>query len=321
MAKVYKGFFAGAKLDFQNFKITPSPINLPNKYIAAISPFIKKSTKQWNFKVGMQALLEKNLNQDAKLHIYPDLGFGFSIVQSYINFYTSLTGNLRINDPLNVIDENPFVRPPNMYLLPNTDNKIIFNAGLRGNTGLEGNYDLSVSYTLADDMLFWSNVLSADSTTGRGNYFLPVSDDVDVLNIHGGIEGRITDKLSFNGDINLYKYTMTRLERLINKPDWDASLGFSYNLRDKIIAGINFTAFGPRTQMITNLSADIPPLKTFNYIDQPWHLNLNLSAEYRYSKILSFWTKFNNLAYDRYYEWAYYPTQRFMFMIGFTYSL
>ena len=48
------------------------------------------------------------------------------------------------------------------------------------------------------------------------------------------------------------------------------------------------------------------------YVEMPAHFNLNLSAEYRYSKILSFWAKFNNISYNRYYEWAYYPSQRFM---------
>ncbi len=322
MAKVFKGFFAGAGLDFKHFTTTPAPVNLPPRYVAAINPFVRKTTKQWNFKIGMQALLEKNIYDETKLHIYPDLGFGFSIVQSYINFYSSLTGNLKINDPLYVIEENPFIQYFNsnsgLYFLPNTDNKIVVKAGLNGNTGLEGNYDLSVSYSLVDDMLFYSNVLSADSVYGRGNYFLPETDDVDVLNFHGGLNGKITGKLSFDGSVNFYKYTLTELDFPVNKPEWDATLGFRYNLRDKIIAGVQFTALGTRKQMISEFTQVV---KNLTYIDQPWHLNLNLSAEYRYSKILSFWTKFNNLSYQRYYEWAYYPTQRFMFMIGFTYSL
>jgi outer membrane receptor protein involved in Fe transport len=55
--------------------------------------------------------------------------------------------------------------------------------------------------------------------------------------------------------------------------------------------------------------------------DMPAHFNLNLSAEYRYSKILSFWGKLNNISSKRYYEWVYYPSQGFLFMLGFTYSL
>jgi hypothetical protein len=55
--------------------------------------------------------------------------------------------------------------------------------------------------------------------------------------------------------------------------------------------------------------------------DMPAHFNLNLNAEYRYSKILSFWTKLDNISDKRYFEWAFYPTHGFMFMLGFTYSL
>jgi outer membrane receptor protein involved in Fe transport len=53
----------------------------------------------------------------------------------------------------------------------------------------------------------------------------------------------------------------------------------------------------------------------------PVHVNLNLNAEYRYSKILSFWIKLNNITNSRYYEWAFYPSQGLMFMLGIKYSL
>ncbi len=51
---------------------------------------------------------------------------------------------------------------------------------------------------------------------------------------------------------------------------------------------------------------------------EPVHVNINLSAEYRYTKILSFWVKVNNIAFNKYYEYAYYPTQRFLCMVGFS---
>lgn len=327
MAKIYKGFYAGSGLDFNVSKV-PSVLQPYSKYIVALSPFVKKSTSQWQFKIGMQALLERNIEENARLHLYPDLGFGFAIVPSYINFFSSLTGRLEVNDPLEIIEENPFIIPHGqLYSVRNTDYQIVLTAGLKGNTGIGGNYELSASYSLVNDMLFYSNVLSPDTVFGRGNYFIPLRDDVDVLNIHGGMTGRITDKLSFEGNINFYKYTLTNLDFLINKPEWDASLGLKYNLRDKIIAGIQVSSLGPRRNMASLYTSlfttepDIDDIVTPVYIDEPWHMNLNLSAEYRYSKILSFWAKFNNLAHQRYYEWAYYPTHRFMFMLGFTYSL
>lgn len=321
MAKAYKGFFAGAGLDFRHYSV-PATVQPFSDYIAGVNPFVKKSTIQWSFKVGMQAVLERNLEEEAKLHIYPDLGFGFSIVPSYVSFFSSLTGRLESNDPLKVSEENPFLSPrlsnSFLLLLPNTDHELVASAGLRGNSGIGGNYEISASYSLISDMLFYTNFeVPSDSVFGRGNYFIAQPDDVDLLTIHGAVSGKITGKLSFQTSANLYRYTTTLLEHPYNMPDWDASLGFKYNLRDKIIAGMEFTLLGERKQQVFK-----PLASSGNIIvDRPLHPNLNLTAEYRYSKILSFWTSFSSLSHQRYFEWAYYPSHRFLFMLGFTYSL
>ena len=47
--------------------------------------------------------------------------------------------------------------------------------------------------------------------------------------------------------------------------------------------------------------------------------NINLGAEYRYSKMLSFFANFNNIANMRYYRWEKYPSQRFNLMVGLTF--
>ncbi|HQK70414.1 MAG TPA: hypothetical protein PL101_04790, partial [Bacteroidales bacterium] len=81
---------------------------------------------------------------------------------------------------------------------------------------------------------------------------------------------------------------------------------------------------GPRKLLTTTDNFD----NLFNLLgssekeySMPAHLNFNFSAEYRYTKILSFWLKFNNLSFTKYYEWAWYPSLRFICMAGFTYSL
>lgn len=318
MAKSFRGFFVGAGLDFENFNV-PHLIPQSSNYIAAISPFVKKSTSQWHFKLGMQALLEKHYSADAKLHIYPDLGFGFTIVPSYLNFFTSLTGRLEVNDALKVAEENPFLFAGREYMLPNTDHQLVASAGFRGNNGLDGTYEISASYSLTEDMMFYANVFDAiDTISGRGNYFTVLGDDVDLLTIHGGWNGKITKMFTLGTSVNFYRYTMTTLSNPFNKPEWDATVGLKYNLRDKILAGIDVTVIGDRKQIVMNRSNPPAHISVFN---RDPYVNLNISAEYRYSKILSFWAKMNNLSYQRYYEWAYYPGQRFLFMLGFTYSL
>jgi hypothetical protein len=199
---------------------------------------------------------------------------------------------------------------------------MIIAAGLKGNTGIGGNYLVSASYSIINDMLFYSNLVLPDTILPRayGNYFLPVRDNINLFNIHAEMIGPIGDKLSFSFAANLYNYTVA-IEYPWNKPSWDGKFGLKYNLRNKIIVGMELTGIGERKAVINGDYSSQQADYNSYVINIPSHYNLNLSAEYRYSKILSFWTKLNNISYDKYYEWAYYPSQRFLFMVGFTYSL
>lgn len=318
MAKVYKGFYIGSGISYDYYKI-PDFLQLPPKFIFSVSPFFKKSSELWNFNLGMQVLLDRNMTTTAKLHVYPDINFGFSLVPTYINFFAGLSGKLEKNDPLKIITENPYVLGNgNLFIIPNTSHDLIISTGFKGNTGINGNYMLSASYSLVSDMLFYSNILSP---ADRGNYFSAFADDVELLNIHGEMNGPITDKVSFVTAANYYKYTLSRFAYAWGKPDWDAKIGLKYNLRDKIITGMEMSVLGKR-KMVVNAESPVLFDATGPIIfDMPVHFNMNLSAEYRYSKILSFWTKLDNISTKRYYEWAFYPTHGFLFMLGFTYSL
>ncbi len=326
MSKLYNGFYVGSGLSFDHYKINDS-ILLSSRYNLAVSPFIKKASDLWAFKVGLQLMLDRNTGGTAKLHIYPDLDFSFNVVPSYMNFFVGLSGKLEKNEPLKVVSENPFlVSDGSLFTVPNTSYDLIISTGLKGNTGIGGNYILSASYSLISDMLFYSNVYKPDPilTPERGNYFKPIVDDVELFNVHGEMSGAITGKLSFNAAANIYKYTLTKFAYAWNKPDWDGKLGLKYNLRDKIIAGMEVSLQGKRKMIVNgqNLSVlSVPGAELPVQVDMPAYVNLNLSAEYRYSKILSIWTKLNNVSNKKYYEWVYYPSQGFLFMVGFTYSL
>lgn len=326
MAKSYKGFYLGSGMTFDYYKSADS-ISTDPDYIISVSPFMKKSTEQWNFKFGLQVLTDRSWN----LHVYPDLAFGFNIVPSYVTFFSSISGKLERNNPLKIISDNPylvstqfpdFVPDGSLFRLPDTDHKLIITAGLKGNTGLTGTYLVSASYSQISSMLFYSNLVSPLSVVpvAHGNYFLPIEDEVNLFNIHAEMSEALSNKITINGIANYYNYD-TGIESAWNKPDWDGKLGLKYNLRDKIIAGMEVTAIGKRKLIVNGDELSSLAFYPKEIVDMSAHFNLSLNAEYRYSKILSFWTKFDNITYKRYYEWAYYPSQRFLMMIGFTYSL
>jgi hypothetical protein len=268
------------------------------------------------------------MTSTAKVHVYPDIDFSFNVVPSYMNFFVGLNGYLEKNEPLKVISDNPFLLTKgSLFTVPNTSHDLAISAGLRGNNGIGGNYILSASYSLISNMLFYTNIVKPDTilTPDRGNYFAPISDDVELLNVHGEVSGTITDKLAFYTAANIYKYTLSKFDYAWNKPNWDGTFGLKYNLRDKIIGGMELSLQGKRKMIVNGQNLSLLPAPPAAQLpaqfDMPAHFNLNLSAEYRYSKILSFWGKLNNISSKRYYEWVYYPSQGFLFMLGFTYSL
>ena len=321
LSKLYQGFYVGSELQIDHYRLGES-LDLDPKYILSLNPYVRKSTEHWNFNVGVRLSIAKNVDKSAKVYFHPDVKFGFSIVPEYMSFFAGLGGKLENNDPVNVFSQNPYILFDSIFRVPNTNHSLIISAGLKGNNGLGGNYLASVSYSLINDLLLYSNIVYPDtlSSIERGNHFIVTPDDAEVLNVHGEFSGVITNRLSFKTSANYYKYTLTANKHAWNKPDWDGKLGFYYNLRNKIIAGTDITALGTRKLGISQSPTGWMTLTTTS-ITKPVHLNLGFSAEYRYTKILSIWFKINNISWDRYYEWAYYPSQMFNFMLGFSYSL
>lgn len=318
LATEYNGFYAGADIEYELFKHNDIFSLKSGNGIFTLSPFIEKKSSLWNFKIGFKTVVDNYLEDESTLHLYPDVNFGFQIVPAYINFFAGLSGKHETNDPFKIFNENPYIKPDEpLYTQKGTDHQLIVFTGVKGNNGIGGNYLASINYSMIKDMLFFFNA-DYQMMLNYGNYFDIGTDDVTLLRIHGEMTGELTDKITYGGDINYYKYTMTNLYVPWNKPNWDAKINVKYNLRDKILAGVEFTGIGSRKFGVNPDNIANPSAVKF---ETPAHINLNLSAEYRYSKILSFWTRLDNITFNRYYDWAFYPTQRFLFMAGFTYSL
>lgn len=322
MSKLHKGFYIGSGLEIDHYRLSDS-IDLEPKYLLTFNPYVRKSTGQWDFNIGVRLSVERNLTSSAKIYFYPDLKLGLSIVPEYMRFFAGISGKLENNEPLNVISENPYLVPDgSLFRVPNSKYSSVISAGLKGNNGLGGNYLVSVSYSHINDMLLYSNIVYPDTASSieRGNHFIVLPDNADIFTIHGEANGMITDKFSFNVSANFYNYSLAENEYAWNKPDWDGKFGLFYNLRNKIIAGTEITALGKRKLMISQSPTGWMTLSP-SVIEEPVHFNLGISAEYRYTKILSFWFKMNNISWNRYYEWAYYPSQMFNVMFGLSYSL
>ena len=309
------GFYGGADVNYDLYLFSKG-VDTKARNLFSVSPFISKGTTDWRFRFGFNATADFRENTDpltggnlkAYMYFYPDVSFTFTVIPTFLRFRASIDGSMENNQARNAAYMNPYIMPGDtLFTLRNTDNKLRLNAGIAGNINVSATYALDVSYTLFNDMLLFMN-----DTIGMGNYFLPVYDDGDLLKVHGETVCPLNRQITLSLMGNIYRYSLSGQEFAWYKPGWDGTLKLDYNLRNKIIASSSLIFLGKRYAMIKSPESSVV---------LPIHANLNLGVEYRYTPVLSFWLKMNNISYDRYYEWNYYPAQNFMIMGGFTYSL
>lgn len=278
---------------------------MANHVMFWLNPHVAKSSPEWRFTAGV------NLHGEVRdgvftPHFYPKATFQFNMVRQVIVPYFGVDGFLESNNFRKTVEENPYI-VPGLSLRP-TNHKLIAYAGLKGRISGAFAYNLKGSYSIIDDQYFFVN----DTSDVLMNQFRAVYDDITLVNLHAEFSIRPNDswKLFLKG--NYYSYTLVREDHPWNKPAYDISFLARYNMQDKILVNIGVSAIGARYYEDFNPAVE----ETL-----PLTIDANLGIEYRYSTLLSFWARFNNLATQKYYLYHNYPSFRFRAMLGFTYAL
>ncbi len=270
-----------------------------------LKPHIARGSDQWNFTAGVNFYGQVR-EGDFTVHFYPSATFQFHIVKEVIIPYFGVDGYLESNHYRKTVEENPYV-VPGLSLRP-TSHKLIAYAGLKGRFSKALAWNIRGSYSIIDDQYFFI----ADTSGTLLNQFRVVYDDMTLAKVHGEFSVRPSNSWKIILKGNYYHYTLVREDHPWNKPEFDLSLQLRYNLGDKIIVDAGVYTIGPRYY------EDFEPLLEETL---PLTVDANLGVEYRYSKLLSFWARFNNLAAQKYYLYHNYPAYRFRAMLGFHYAL
>lgn len=320
-----------ASLDIGYAMITIPNIEDKFRHRVRIKPAISKRSSNWNFRIGLQLIADARYYEEpplpaeykTKLFFYPDLKFQFSVIPTILSMYVGLDGEYTSNNASEIVYINPFVVTHNLtgliepsdelYSILPTDTKLRVKGGIAGHASANTGYRLNISYSMFENMVFYINDLL------EGRSFNPIYDNGELLNVQAEFSTRLSDEVSMVAQAGYYNYSMEYLEKPWHKPAWDAKLGLDYNLRDKIIANANIHGLSKRFARVGPMSYSSST--DYEIFEMPMNLSLSVGLEYRYTKILSFWARLNNIALNRYFEWNFYPSQRFLFMGGFTYSL
>lgn len=277
-----------------------------NQTIFWFNPSVSKGTSQWRFTAGVNFYGEMN-NELFTPHLYPRAMFQFHMVKEIIVPYFGVDGYLETNSYRQIVEENPYI-VPSLAVRP-TNNKMIGYLGLKGHISDVVSYNLKASYSIIDDAHFYVN----DNSNPLMNQFTVVYDDVTLGTLHGELTVQPGDSWKVFLKGNYYSYiTMVNEDRPWNKPEFDISLQARYNMGDKIILNAGMYTIGSRYYQDYNFALEETLPLTFD---------LNLGMEYRYSKLLSFWVRFNNMTAQSYYLYNQYPSYKFRVMLGFSYAL
>lgn len=302
--------FVAFDADYYSHKL---PNDTFNDVILKLNPYFETHGKKWTADIGLAATLDLFSNSSAKFYFYPQLNAQYDVYESIIIPYVGINGGLQKNSLRSLSNENPFITSTINY--KNTNTKFNVFGGLKGNLSSKTSYDAKASYSIVDSMHFFVVDYTANGTLD--NQYKVLYDNTDLFNVSGQLKYQYKEKMNFIAKGNYYMYKTKNLERAYHKPEFDLTFSAVYNLKSKIIIKGDIFVIGNQFAL-TKVSDD-----NYNYSYSPKLLkgivDINLGAEYRYSKMMSFFVNFNNIANTRYYRWEKYPSQRFNFMAGLTF--
>lgn len=298
-------FNLGFLTDFYNHKQANDSLN---DLIMSINPSFEANGKKWHADIGLTGTID-NFNKSTKFYFYPQLNLHYDIYENMVIPYAGVSGGLIKNSMRSLTRENAFVDTTINY--QNTNNKYNLFGGLRGNLSSSTSYDAKVSYGQYDNLHFF--VINYGGPNLLYNQFDVVYDNTSVLNLSGQLKYNFKEKLNIIGKGNYYIYKTKTLTRAYHKPDFDLTGSAIYNLKSKVILRADLFFIGKQWALTQLEDGALANKQLKGWAD------INLEAEYRYSKMLSFFARLNNLAGQRYYRWERYPSQRFNFMVGLTF--
>lgn len=197
-----------------------------------------------------------------------------------------------------LVKENPYIAP-NVHTDLESYTKIFALASYAGadnlHLGLEAGYDIIKNkyfYTLDKDAVL-NNMFSL-SYDNANRFYIDFNFDYKLNNIVLRANAMFQDVKTAN------------LKEAWYTPKFKADLAFEYTAADKF--KIAFIPGFFSSMKCENEKGEIVKLKS--------GIDINLNASYNYSDQLVFFVELNNLAFQRYYEYYNYPSQRFVGLLG-----
>jgi|GEM_PF-728372 len=311
--KMVAGFFVGGALgvEYYAYRADTATGRSFRGGLVHIDPYIRAGKRIWEVQAGLNIAF--GFDTLTKFYIAPNIRARLNAWKEHVVVYADLTGGAYRNTFDALRRGNPFI--VSHVPVRNAYKPIDLVGGIRGKFAKNFYYNLGGGYEKVFNKAFYMT----DTTRALGNYFTVAYDDLGTGKLFAELGYERGEVLRVGMRVNAYFLDPGNFAKAWYMPQYDATLSAMYNLRDKFIFRVDLfylgDQFAPKytldpSTMVRNLEV----VRLRNAID------LNIGAEYRYNKLLSFFVQGNNLAGFRYNRWLQYPTQGVSVLGGITLS-
>lgn len=281
--------------------------------IVTATPTASTIHDKWKILVG--ASIVYDAKGTTPFHFYPKVEAKYSLLNNLFIPYVGIDGNLKRTTYKSLTQTNAFVMTNPELKALNT--KLNAYGGIRGTISSQASFNAKLAWTNYDDFMYFVN----DSIASPGNQFQIIYDGLKITNLTGEVSISVTDEFKLFGRGDYFIYSLGSEKQAWNQPTTRASIAASYNLSNKFMVNAEAYTMGKRTAKslvpVTGVDANDDGSYT---VDMKGYADLNLSIEYRYTKRLSAFVRFNNMFAAKYQVWNNYNVQRFNALMGASYS-
>ncbi len=295
-----------------------------NNSIVRIEPSITLGTKYVRVKAGLN--LVSDIGDNHRIQILPDLSADLLLDYGF-NIFGGVKEDVIQNTFRGFTDENPWLRGvpfpvhPTVrsllvipsyipYALYNTRQNFFFFAGIKGAFSKEFNYRVQVEAGTYDNLPFFA----ASPVDNR--YFVVVYDGKGTTRekVIAELNYLPSDRLRIEANLNYVSFKLKNLPEPWHIPKWQSDFELHYMISTKFLlhTGLNYS--GKRPSYSTDNAGNVSKVTLGSYTD------VNLGAEYRFSKKFSLFIQGSNLLNKVYENYINYTVMGIAIRGGLTLS-
>ncbi len=299
-------FKLSAKADFVSSEISE---NTTNKGLISLEPKLYSQYNVFKFYIGLNVTTQ--IDKNTYLKFYPQAHAEASIVKNVLIAYGTFSGGMEKYDYYSVSKINPYINTGLDIPMKFMNKKADLTGGFKGSISSYVAYNFSISNTEIEDYAFFVN----DTTEILNNKFTLVYDNIRRFNFRAEIFTQISEKFRLRLASDYYEYALDNEIEAWHLPTVVVSAGAQYNIQDKVILSLD--ALARNTTYARGFDNNDNPIRIEL---EGFHVDTNVSLEYRYTKRLSVFLNFNNIQNQSLEKWMHYPTQKFNFLGGVNYA-